>query len=417
MEACRQDRLILRELATRYMEIASDSIQQARMLRYRQSNAMQKVKPIVLIDEVPWGEMDLDGSLTLACTDPDCRHIERWLRRKLFQWRYFQADHVFLPYYPVRRRITGNDIGLDIQEQTLDTAPSGAGIISHHYLDQLADESALEAIGRPQVTVDMAATLTEMDKIDGLIGDILPPRIEGESVYCAIWDLIPRYHGVENSLMDLYDRPEFIHAMMGRFTDFYQELYRQYEQLNLFEAQPLTLHCTPALTFDLPGPDFDGQRVCRHNVWARGMAQIFSSVSPAMHEEFDLQYLRRIFEPFGLVYYGCCEPLDGKIDLLRSFKNLRKISITAWANVQAAAEKMGGDFVLSYKPNPAFVATTVFDPQPVLAQIRTMLKSCRQNGTQCEIILKDISTVCGRPQNLIDWEKAIMQLVEEEGYY
>ena len=46
------------------------------------------------------------------------------------------------------------------------------------------------------------------------------------------------------------------------------------------------------------------------NVWGRGLAQILASVSPAMHDEFEIQYAMRAMESFGLVYYGCCEPVS-----------------------------------------------------------------------------------------------------------
>jgi len=47
------------------------------------------------------------------------------------------------------------------------------------------------------------------------------------------------------------------------------------------------------------------------------MAQIFSGVSPRMHQEFELDYAVRWYRRFGLVYYGCCEPLDDKLDLIK----------------------------------------------------------------------------------------------------
>ena len=129
------------------------------------------------------------------------------------------------------------------------------------------------------------------------------------------------------------------------------------------------------------------------------MAQIFACVSPEMHDEFDLQYTQKMFDLCGLSYYGCCEPLHTKIEKLRRFKNLRRISITAWADVDSAAEQIGKDFVLSYKPNPAFVASPTFDPEPVKAEIKKVMEACKRNGTPCEFILKDISTTANNHTN------------------
>jgi len=45
-----------------------------------------------------------------------------------------------------------------------------------------------------------------------------------------------------------------------------------------------------------------------------------------------IDYAVQWYEKFGLVYYGCCEPLDGKIDIVREIPNLRKISMSPWVD-------------------------------------------------------------------------------------
>ena len=47
-----------------------------------------------------------------------------------------------------------------------------------------------------------------------------------------------------------------------------------------------------------------------------------------MHDEFCVQYEMKWMERFGLVAYGCCEPLHNKIGMLRKIKRLRKISMS-----------------------------------------------------------------------------------------
>ena len=88
---------------------------------------------------------------------------------------------------------------------------------------------------------------------------------------------------------------------------------------------------------------------------------MFSEVSPEMHEEFDTTPMKPLLERYGLVYYGCCEPLHNKIDIVRKIRNVRKISISPWANKEMAAAKIHGDYVFSAKPNPAYVAMGSFD--------------------------------------------------------
>ena len=57
-----------------------------------------------------------------------------------------------------------------------------------------------------------------------------------------------------------------------------------------------------------------------------------------------------------MVYYGCCDPLDGKMNEVRMIPNVRKISMSPWVNEERGATEIGCDFVYSRKPNPAFLA-------------------------------------------------------------
>ena len=96
-----------------------------------------------------------------------------------------------------------------------------------------------------------------------------------------------------------------------------------------------------------------------------GLAQMFSTVSPGMFKEFEVDYASRICERFGLVYYGCCDPLDGKMAEVRMIPNVRKVSMSPWVNEERGAAEIGRDFVYSRKPSPRLLATDRFDPEQV----------------------------------------------------
>lgn len=181
------------------------------------------------------------------------------------------------------------------------------------------------------------------------------------------------------------------------------------EELGLFELNSYSLHCTASLCSDL-GKDFDGGKVLRKHIWGRSMAQIFASVGKQMHQEFDIQYMKKLMEPFGLVYYGCCEPLDKKIDIVSQIPHLRKIGVSPWADVDIAAEAIGSRYVVANKPNPAAVAVTL-DEDALRKEIGRTLKAVKRNGCSCDIVLKDISTVSGKLENLVRWEQIVMKMV------
>ena len=223
------------------------------------------------------------------------------------------------------------------------------------------------------------------------------------------------FRGVDNLLLDLAARPEFMHRTVQKFVEIAESMRQQYQELDLLDNKLPILHCTPACSTELPAEDFDGKARLK-DVWGRCAAQIFAAVSPEMHDEFDLQYNQQLFGDCGLLYYGCCEPLDLKIDILRKrFSNLRKISITPWADPEAAVNEMGSDFVLAGKPNPAFVNSPKFNPKPVEQELRRYLDVCKRNGTTCEFVLKDISTIANTPENLTRWAETAEGVINQ--YY
>jgi hypothetical protein len=188
-------------------------------------------------------------------------------------------------------------------------------------------------------------------------------------------------------------------------------LLNQLEAKGLLGHPPSLVHCTGAWTEELPAPGYDPARPRARDLWTYGMAQIFSSVSPAMHKQFWLDYAVRWYDRFGLGYYGCCEPLHHKVDIIRAVPNVRKISMSPFCNVDVGAEAIAGDYVFSRKPSPALLAVDTWDPEPVERDLRHTLDACERTGCPVELILKDISTVRYEPQRLWVWNDIARGLV------
>lgn len=401
-------REILRCLATEYAEIAYNPVNVENQKLYRAVNGLRMIRPVVLIDEEPWSELNTKGELNLLSTDEDLRSAELYMRRMLYKWNHHRADMIVPPFIPVRKIISGHSGWLSVKEETIATDRLN-NIVSHEYKDQLRNPEDIEKLTMPQVNYDKKSTEKIRNKINEFIGDIIPARIIGHNASICPWDLLPTYRGVTNLLIDLVERPGHIHAIMEKMTNMYIEQYRQYEELGLFESEPYLIHCTPAMCDELSTKE--GEPVLRKNIWGRGMAQVLATVSKSMHEEFEIFYQKRMMEPFGLVYYGCCEPLDKKIDIVRKIPHLRKISITPWADVNVATEIIGKDYVVSLKPNPANVCSG-FSKDTIKKEILTLLKACNTNGCNCEIVLKDISTTAYNYKNLEMWERTVMDIVK-----
>lgn len=410
----RNDIKILRNLANQYAQIAFSEHQKEVYHLHASVNDLHPVRPIVLIDEIPWNELNFDGSLTLECQDNDFRNLERELRRVIFQWKYFPADMLVKPYLSIEKKIDSTGIGLTVQEETR-TTDADNEIVSHKYKEQLRNMDDLQKLHSPVISYDKETTLKRFYKIADAVGDIIPVKITGADTGYGLglisWDIIAQYMDIDTLLYNLIDEPEFMHAIMRRLTDIFTDTIHQYEDLNLLNPDSAYVHCSSASSKTLMEGIQDYEHITAGNVWGRGLAQILSNVSPQMHDEFEIQYAKEALAPFGFVYYGCCEPLDTKIDLLRQIHNLRKISISPWANINIAAEQIGKDYVLSAKPSPTNLVAAASDPELIKTELAGILHACSANHCPTELLLKDISTAGYSLENLIAWERIAMELV------
>ncbi|HNQ34994.1 MAG TPA: hypothetical protein PKN80_02905 [bacterium] len=405
-----RDREILRRLAEAQAAIADLPVQSENAERWRRVNALQPARPPVLIFEIPWGEYDIP-ELALQAEHPFCRNLELNFRRLLYQWRNFPGEMVVENrlYCPLVIRDSG--FGLAVKERTIPQGPA-AHISSHLYEAQLQDEADLEKIKPPVITLDRETTELRFQQMRDLFDGILPVEKRGRAGgWFAPWDLLVRWWGVEAALADLVLRPALIHQAMDRLVNAYLAGLDQLESQNLLalnNANDRVGSGGLGYTDQLPAPGFDPAQVRTIDLWGGATAQIFSEVSPRMHEEFALEHELPWLARFGLNYYGCCEPLHHKIGILKRIPRLRKISMSPRARLAEGAAAIGGRYVFSLKPNPASLAGDDWNPERVRAELRQALEAAR--GCAVEIILKDISTTRGDPRRLADWARVAAEV-------
>lgn len=409
MEISKQKQII-RELAERIAEIAYLPVQDEKRKLWRRNNDLMDSRPMVYIDQLPWHEIGRSEEMRLYCTEPFLRELEQQMKELLYRWNHFPCDMVVEKRIDIPYSVRGLNYGINIVENILKTDADN-DIVSHQYEDQVADEEGLDKLENDKIWVDMDLDDEHLDICEEIFGDILPTRLAGVQIHSGVWDRIAQMRPAEHILWDLIDRPEFTEKVVKKFVDLTISTVEQCEKLGILDPYAQYIHCTGAYTRDLPKDGLEEGRITAKNVWSLGMSQIFGSVSPAMHEEFEIDLVKPLYEKFGLMYYGCCEPLENKIDIIRKINNVRKISISPWADPDRAAPQMGKDYVMSLKSNPAFIATNVFDEENIRKQIQTAGKACRANGTPLEIILKDVSTVSGHLEWLDRWNRVVMENV------
>jgi len=199
---------------------------------------------------------------------------------------------------------------------------------------------------------------------------------------------------------------------LEKMTHSYLAGIQQINELGIVDTSLNNCHCS--ITYnDEQLPDFGaGIGNDTHHAWAFGMAQLFSSVSPAITAEFEVPYVSRLAAQYQMFYYGCCDRLDDRLDIVDKIPNVKKISCSPWSDREAFAEKLRKDIVMSNKPTPAYLAVDHMNYEEVAADLTRTCNAAKANGVTLEMILKDISTVRYQPDRLTKWADCAMKVVE-----
>lgn len=407
------DHAIIRGLAQRKREIGLQPCQADTIRRWTDLNGLRPVRPQVLIFQIPWHEFEAVDAAELKprCSDPWLREVETGLRRELYQWERFPGDMVVDPFLTCPLVGGPTSVYADYGLQADEVRKEGAHDVQ--YTPIIASLADVERIRMPHVWVDHEETERKRLALEQAVDGAIPVLVQGITTqWHTPWDMAVRWYGVERLMYDLIDKPELVAAVCGRMCEITGQVLDEQERLGMLDVGNGNwlvgsggLGCCEELPTRL-----DGRTATARDQWGCGNAQIFSEVSAAMHEEFSLRYERPVMERFGLSYYGCCEPLHRKVSMLRSIKNLRKISMSPKADLRVAAAAVGRDFVLSFKPNPAHVASDSFDESLVRNYLHQAVADMR--GCSSEIIFKDITTARSDPARLQRWEQLAMEAAQ-----
>jgi len=389
------ERALVRDLAGQVAQIALGSENRKIQQRWRDVNALRKPDrvPVYCRPVGCWSE--ILPTETLDCKDPYLRGWEYAFRQTLH--KYDVGDDTPLdPWLAVSACIDidpPNEWGVTIRRHEPDAAEG-----AWRYDPPLKKEADFDNLRMPAYRYNESATNERMDRARELFRDILPvklqlgPGYDSATLGTAAADL----RGLEPIMMDMMDWPEIMHRLMNHL------LQARLRLLDTWEAtERLTPNNTgPMLCSDPIGEQPADGRYTLKNCWCAGNSQEFDQVSPAMWEEFCLNYQTPIFRRFGLVCYGCCENLTKKIDGVLSIPNLRIFVCSAWTNMDTVLDRIGTDYCIMWRQKASDV---VFPDDPATLRYALEEGARRLQGRRYQIVLRELQTLCGHTDRLHVW--------------
>jgi len=330
------------------------------------------------------------------------------LLKEIFWAERIHDDRVIEPAFTVYRVFEESERGFEAK------IIGGDGGGAYRWDAPLTDYADLEKLRFRTIKLNPGKTSRFCDLANDVLGDILEVRLAG------VWwwshgmtsDLI-MLRGFEQVLYDMHDNAEGLHRLMAFLRDenlAKLDFLQNNGLLSLNNGGDFVGTGGYGWSGELPAVGFDGERVRTQDMWGFSESQETIGVSPQRFEEFVFAYQLPILERFGLNIYGCCEPLDGRFDIIKRIPRLRKVTVSPWSDARGMAEKLGPEYIYSWKVNPAEIAPPAIDEACIRQGLRDAFAATLRNNCRVEVLMRDVMTLGGNPENIIRWT----QIAREE---
>lgn len=412
------DRNVLRDLAAQRQAAAASAVNLERKHLWYALRDGTPVRPMILAEFGDIWDKDKpfrvkpEENPELQCADPWARGIENRLRQELWRFHTLQDDFVLEPYFGVAWKTAFTNFGVEPVVHKV----QGDSLTARSWDAPIKDiQAEFHKLRHRTFSVDRDATLAEKARLEEVFDGILPVRA-GSKLWWTFGltiqaiDLI----GLENLMLFMYDDPEGLHRLLAFLRDDNLALARWAETeglLGLNNGNDYTGSGTLGYTRRLPQPDWTpGAPVRLRDQWLLLESQETVGVGPDLYREFIFPYHRELAEQAGLVYYGCCEPLHTRWNVVKDVPNLRACSIAPLCNQEFMAEALRDEYIFSRKPNPTLISTGTFDEELIRQDLRATLRLAKRHGCRAELIMKDVHTLHNEPWRIARW----VRLAREE---
>ena len=383
----------VRNLAEKVSEIAKSRGNESIIKRWRDVNALRKPDraPVLCRPGYVWRELLPDDEL--RCADPMLKQIENELRQVIIKHE-IGDDSVVFDYTPVEAILDIDPpniygIGIDWHEAPVE---GGAG----SYAPVIKNCDDLDKLVMPVYSYNKKKTEERAEFINDVIGDILPPKIivpihEPATICSPAADLL----GLTEMMLCMADEPELLHRLMAYLRDVALATMEQKARIDVFTPNTDDVMYMSDEIDPLPGT-----KAGLKNCFGAGNSQEFDQVSPAMWEEFLLEYQKPIYERFGLAAYGCCENLSNKIDGVLSIPNLRIFVCSAWTDLDKVINKVEDKYAIMWRQK----ASDICFADDITVIKKHLESGCeRMRGGFYQIVQRELYTLNGNLDRLHIW--------------
>lgn len=389
----------LRELAKKYLELANLPIMIDRKNLWYSHNALKGNRPVIVMENNTFADDILPIS---KCESPEAKEIEWNLMHDIINYELIDDDKVISPYYTIYWKI---DIcmygGINmVKEFAKDSNGKSVGYKQHHPIIDLKED--LRILAPSTFKVDREYTYAWKCFVEEIIGDILPVKIKNSSLHwhCAPSQRAVELMGLETMMFSMVDYPDEMQTLYKFIKDDIMAFVRWQVSEGLLVLNNENDYAgagSYGFTTELPTVEFiKTGHVSPKDIWMNMNSQETVGISPNMFGEFIYPYYYDLAKEFGMIYFGCCEPVhDIWEKYISKLPGLNKVSVSPWCNEEFMGQALaGGKVIYSRKPSPNFIGLEgSLDEAAFSKHIAKTLKAAK--GCNLEFIFRDVYTLSG----------------------
>lgn len=399
----------LRELAYQQKEMANLPVMEKRKELWYLHNELKGVRPMVVLEE----ETFLDEILPpLQCENADAQRMERQLLKTMLPQQIFQDDKVVTEDFLIDVQIENRLFNVDMKKKF---ASDSIGYHIEPIIETLEED--MGKLGDSVFINHKEETERRVVIAQETFGDILNVKLQNSMNQWefSLTEKIVWLMGMENMFCSMVTEEDDFHQLMEKLVMEMIRFLRWQEKegvLFLNNGNDYMGSGSYCFSKELPGEDYKGKVLSRH-LWGHMNSQESIGISPEMYHEFMAPYFSKMAEEFGLLYYGCCEPVELYWDRdISKYAHLRKVSISPWCNEEMMAERLsGGKVIYSRKPSPNFLGVQKeFDEEKFRKYIRHTAELTK--GCHTEYIFRDIYKLHGNKEKLARAVKIVREETE-----
>lgn len=398
-----KDRRILRDTAKLQREYASLPKMAKLKEEWTLHNTLRGKRPMISVEiGTFFGDVI---SPFLNCEGEQARSIESALYFNMLNHILFDDDTPVQDYFPISYQPYFKPFNIDEQVVRLENS------LGHHFVEQIKDfKTDCHLLQKSAYGIDKKVHISYMNLVDDLFGDILPVKLIGSSLVSCMTQNFVHIMSMETMFMAMFDAPEEFKAAMNQLSDDYISYFKLLESEGVLLPTARGEHLNQGsfcYTDELPNCG----SITTKDVWGYLDSQETVGISPDMFAEFIFPYYQKVASCFGLLSYGCCEPVDSIWKpCLSKLENLRKLSISPWCNEEYMGEQLQGKPVIYLrKPSPNYLGVEKeLDEDALRTHIQKTVKAAR--GCHLEFAQRDVYTIHHNPKKV----KRYVEILREE---